>query len=99
MLGIGGSCMIATLISMFATSWPVWGVAKILNGVAVGFAQATLTAYVSEIAPSQIRGALLGVYSLFFGIGQFTAAICLYIVQSTDALNWRRAIYSEWVYT
>lgn len=42
----------------------MWGVAKIFNGFAVGFAQATLTAYVSELAPTQIRGALLNVYSI-----------------------------------
>lgn len=35
-----------------------------MHGVAVGFAQSTLTAYVSEIAPTPIRGALLGVYSI-----------------------------------
>lgn len=72
---------------------------RTVNGIAIGFAQSTLTAYVSELAPIQIRGGLLGVYSIFFAIGQFTAAICLYVVQRVAPLDYKRAIYTEWIWS
>ena len=34
-----------------------------------------------------------------FAIGQFAAAICLYIVEQTTPLDYLRAIYSEWVFS
>lgn len=43
---------------------------------------------------SQSNGAS---YGLFLAIGQLISAIALQIVNVTDADNWRRAIYSEWV--
>lgn len=38
--------------------------------------------YVSEVAPAQIRGALLSGYSLAFALGQFASAIALQIIQT-----------------
>lgn len=67
--------LIACLIEMFATNWTHWLAAKILNvchsytwlmaqGLSVGCNQMAATVYLSEIAPTQVRGAALGLYQL-----------------------------------
>ena len=57
----------ATLLEMFAKDWRVWLAAKILSGLSVGLVQATASVYVSEMAPTNARGALLAVYQLYVG--------------------------------
>ncbi|KAL7418259.1 hypothetical protein Q5752_007125 [Cryptotrichosporon argae] len=70
-----------------------------VQGLAIGLNQCTATAYISELAPTNARGALLAAYNFWFGIGQFASAIALEVVAVTKPLLWRRAIYSEWVFT
>lgn len=48
----------------FSTSWAHWLVAKLLSGMGVGMLQATLPFYISEIAPTQLRGFLINAYTL-----------------------------------
>lgn len=48
----------------FATRWDHWLVAKLFSGTGVGMLQATMPVYLSEIAPTQLRGFLINAYSL-----------------------------------
>lgn len=48
----------------FATHWDHWLVAKLFSGAGVGMLQATMPVYLSEIAPTQLRGFLINAYSL-----------------------------------
>jgi MFS transporter, SP family, general alpha glucoside:H+ symporter len=48
----------------FSTAWDHWLVAKLLSGMGVGMLQATLPFYISEIAPTQLRGFLINAYTL-----------------------------------
>lgn len=48
----------------FATTWQHWLVAKLLSGMGVGMLQSTLPMYLTEIAPSQLRGFFVNAYSL-----------------------------------
>jgi MFS family permease len=72
--------LVACLIEMFATKWTHWLAAKIMNvspfcsktldgeltpqGLSVGCNQMAATTYISEIAPTRVRGAALGLYQL-----------------------------------
>jgi MFS family permease len=70
-----------------------------LQGFSVGINQAMLMTYISEIAPSQGRGALLANYTIWWGIGGFCAQITLKILNGMPISQWRHGIYSEWVFT
>lgn len=48
----------------FATHWYHWLVAKFFSGMGVGMLQATLPVYLSEIAPTQLRGFFINAYTL-----------------------------------
>lgn len=48
----------------FATHWSHWLVAKLFSGAGVGMLQATMPVYLSEIAPTQLKGFLINSYSL-----------------------------------
>ena len=52
----------------------------------------------SEISPPQIRGFLLCLYGFIYAIGQLLASVVLYVIQNSDPLSWRRAIYTEWAF-
>ncbi|RSH81844.1 uncharacterized protein EHS24_008039 [Apiotrichum porosum] len=92
-------CIVGVSLECAATEWKLWLAAKTLMGVALGMVQVSITTYVSEVAPAQIRGALLSGYSLAFALGQFASAIALQIIQtSAQPLKWRRAVYSQWVF-
>lgn len=50
---------------------------------------------VSEVAPTRIRGALLGLYSLMWGLGGLIAAIVLNVIQTSSTPNdYKRGLYS-----
>lgn len=88
---------IAIVAGMTARHWWVFLIARAFNGVAAGFAQATLTCYVAEIAPVGLRGNLLTGYSFFIALGQLAGNVGLYIIQKHN-INWRNALYSELVF-
>jgi MFS transporter, SP family, general alpha glucoside:H+ symporter len=48
----------------FASRWDHWLVAKLLSGMGVGMLQSTMPLYLSEIAPTQLRGFFINAYSL-----------------------------------
>lgn len=48
----------------FATRWDHWLVAKLLSGMGVGMLQSTIPLYLSEIAPTQLKGFFINAYSL-----------------------------------
>ena len=51
-------------VETFGTTWQHWLVAKLFSGMGVGMLQATMPVYLSEIAPTQLRGFLINAYSL-----------------------------------
>lgn len=48
----------------FASHWSHWLVAKLFSGIGVGMLQATMPVYLSEVAPTQLRGFFINAYSL-----------------------------------
>ncbi|KAJ6011993.1 hypothetical protein N7522_002348 [Penicillium canescens] len=80
----------------FATGWGTWLGAKLLSGLGVGMLQATLPFYISEIAPTQLKGFLINAYTFWFVLGQLFASVALNRLNAHDPYDFRTAIYTQW---
>ncbi|KAM0425875.1 hypothetical protein ACHAPT_008813 [Fusarium lateritium] len=87
---------IILVTSVLARNWKIWLVGKILAGVGVGSLQATLPAYIAELAPTRIRGGSLMLYPLWWTLGVFFANIALQNLNTTDPYNYLTPIYTQW---
>ncbi|KUJ10532.1 general substrate transporter, partial [Mollisia scopiformis] len=91
-------CFLAASIfaESFATKWDHWLVAKLFSGAGVGMLQATMPVYLSEMAPTQLRGYLINAYSFWFVIGQLLGSVALNRLNASDPYDFRAAIYTQW---
>ena len=67
--------MVGTLGCVFAPSWPVLAFFRLVLGLAVGAASATVPVYLSEIAPYERRGSMVTRNEVMIVSGQFAAFI------------------------
>ncbi|KAJ5205098.1 uncharacterized protein N7498_005977 [Penicillium cinerascens] len=88
--------VVSVLIESFASEWQHWLVAKLFSGIGVGMLQCTLPLYLSEIAPTQLRGFYINAYSFWFVIGQIFASVALNQMNELEPYNFRTPIYSQW---
>ncbi|CAH0024995.1 unnamed protein product [Clonostachys rhizophaga] len=86
----------SVLAESLARTWQVWLVAKLLAGIGVGSLQATIPPYISEVAPTRIRGGLLMLYTFWWTTGSFFAQIALFNINSNTPYNWLTPIYTQW---
>lgn len=80
----------------FATAWQHWLVGKLFAGIGVGCIQTTTPTYISEVAPTRIRGALLMCYSFWWSTGGFFGIIALQQMNANDPLNYKTPILTQW---
>ncbi|KAF4980631.1 hypothetical protein FZEAL_3380 [Fusarium zealandicum] len=76
--------------------WKDWTAAKILAGIGVGALQSTLPVYITERAPSNIRGAMVLSYGLWNTLGKFLAPLVLLICEKQGPLNYKTPIVTQW---
>ncbi|KAF7553525.1 hypothetical protein G7Z17_g3531 [Cylindrodendrum hubeiense] len=88
--------VLSIFIETFGTHWQHWLVAKLFSGMGVGMLQATLPLYLSEIAPTQLRGFFINAYSFWFVLGQLFASVALNRLNASDPMDFRTPIYSQW---
>ncbi|KAB8268354.1 general substrate transporter [Aspergillus minisclerotigenes] len=88
--------VVSIFIESFATRWDHWLVAKLFSGMGVGMLQSTLPVYLSEIAPTQLRGFFINAYSFWFVVGQIFASVALNQLHAMDPLDFRTPIYTQW---
>ncbi|KAH8593537.1 general substrate transporter [Bisporella sp. PMI_857] len=86
----------SVLAESFATHWDHWLVAKLFSGAGVGMLQSTMPVYLSEIAPTQLKGFLINAYTFWFVIGQLCGSIALNRLNASDPYDFRTAIYTQW---
>ncbi|CAG8897290.1 unnamed protein product [Penicillium nalgiovense] len=67
-----------------------------LLGMGVGMLQSTLPLYLSEIAPTQLRGFYINAYSFWFVLGQIFASVALQKLSAQDPYEFRVPIYTQW---
>ncbi|KAI4726723.1 MFS general substrate transporter [Aureobasidium sp. EXF-10728] len=91
---LGGS-----ITEITAFSWQSWLGAAVLVRLGVGLAQSILITYISEIAPFQIRGFMIGAYQLCLGFGQLIAAIATQLVVEHQPNKWKPLIATEFAFT
>lgn len=84
------------IIETLVRDWRDWAGAKLLAGVGIGAIQATLPIYITEWAPVNIRGAMIVTYGFWNTIGKFLANLVLMLVQTTNELNYKLPIYTQW---
>ncbi|RTE72058.1 hypothetical protein BHE90_013536 [Fusarium euwallaceae] len=88
--------MVGTMVELFSPDWKVWIVAKLLFGAAMGFMQGTIPAYISELAPSRVRGFLLSLFQFWIMFGAFIAACVLEGTFHVDGpWSWKGTIVSQ----
>lgn len=90
--------MTSVLIETFGRDWKIWLVAKLFAGLGVGALQATITSYISEIAPVRIRGSMLMLYSFWWTLGSFCTHVALQSLNRQNPLNWLTPIYTQWAH-
>lgn len=74
----------------------VFLVGKIVLGLSLGVLMSTCQTYNSEIAPTRIRGPLLGMFGFFAGLGQLVAVSIVFARTSIpDASGYRVCIASQ----
>ncbi|KAH7127828.1 general substrate transporter [Dactylonectria estremocensis] len=88
--------VLSIFLETFATHWQHWLVAKLFSGMGVGMLQATLPLYLTEIAPTQLRGFFINAYTFWFVLGQLFASVALNRLNAADPYDFRTAIYSQW---
>ena len=86
---IAGALFFAgALISAFAASEAVLLAGRFVVGVGIGFSSVVAPLYISEVAPANIRGALVSLYQFAITIGILAAYIVDYTLASDGAWRW-----------
>lgn len=88
--------VVSIFIETFASRWDHWLVAKLFAGMGVGMLQCTVPLYLSEIAPTQLRGFFINAYSFWFILGQLFASVSLYQLKLVEPYNYKTPIYTQW---
>ncbi|GFF69908.1 hypothetical protein IFM61392_02894 [Aspergillus lentulus] len=88
--------VVSVLIESFAMKWEHWLVAKLFSGMGVGMLQCTMPLYLSEIAPTQLRGFFINAYTFWFVVGQLFASVALNRLSASDPYDFRTPIYTQW---
>ncbi|WVR08375.1 hypothetical protein IAU60_005430 [Kwoniella sp. DSM 27419] len=70
--------------------------AKLFSGIGVGSLQFITPTYVSEVAPTRVRGFLLMMYNFWFSVGGFFAPVALQVMSTYAPDDFRTPIYTQW---
>ncbi|WWC89878.1 uncharacterized protein L201_004806 [Kwoniella dendrophila CBS 6074] len=86
------------ITEIVARNYKDWLAAKMLMGLGQCLLQQGVLTYISEVAPTQLRGALMSTYGWAYALGQLFVAIALNTLNTTKPDNYLNAIYSEFVF-
>ncbi|HUN30135.1 MAG TPA: sugar porter family MFS transporter [Alphaproteobacteria bacterium] len=79
---------IGALLSAFAPSIEVLLAARFIVGTAIGFCSVVAPLYISEVAPADVRGALVSLYQLAITVGILAAFLVDYALAGSGAWRW-----------
>ena len=80
---------VTSIMTGISVSFSMFVIARILSGVAVGGASTLSPMYISEIAPSKVRGSLVSFYQLSIVIGILISYLINYLLHDIGVNNWR----------
>ncbi len=81
--------LVSAVGSAMSTSLPVFVIARVIGGLAVGVASILSPMYIAEIAPAKYRGRLVSLNQLAIVIGILVAFFTNYLLVDTGENNWR----------
>ena len=79
--------IIGTLLASFSPSLAMLTISRLIIGLGVGCSSATVPTYLSELAPSRLRGAMSALNQIFIVSGILIAFLVDYFLN--DTANWR----------
>lgn len=88
---------VAALWSAFTFSPFTLILARVLGGIGIGLAAALAVTYITESAPTNIRGALSSAYQLLTICGIFLTNVINYFIASAGPREWGMAIGWRWM--
>jgi len=91
--------LIGSILEITANNWRSWLAAAVVVRLGVGLAQSILVTYLSEIAPFQIRGFMIGAYQLSLAFGQLIVSIAAQEFTKNHPKVWRPLIGIEFAFT
>lgn len=86
----GAVFLLGTAVAAFSTGYWTLLAGRLVLGLAVGAASATVPVYLSEIAPSEVRGRMLTLNQLMITTGILVAYLVNVVFSSAE--NWRAMI-------
>jgi SP family sugar:H+ symporter-like MFS transporter len=94
--------LVGALVQGFAQSQPLFVIARLLGGMAVGAASVLSPAYISEVAPASIRGRLTTVQQIMIITGLTAAFVVNYFLAAgageSTATYWAGIEAWRWMY-
>jgi SP family general alpha glucoside:H+ symporter-like MFS transporter len=99
MMGAIVVLLAGSIAEITASGWRSWLGAAVLVRCGIGLAQSILITYISELAPFQIRGFMIGAYQLLLAFGQLISAIATQLVVVHQPTEWKPLIATEFVFT
>jgi sugar porter (SP) family MFS transporter len=79
--------IVGTLLATFSPTLAMLTVSRLIIGLGVGLSSATVPTYLSELAPSRLRGAMSALNQIFIVLGILIAFLTSYFLN--DSANWR----------
>jgi sugar porter (SP) family MFS transporter len=79
--------IIGTLLATFSPTLAMLTISRLIIGLGVGLSSATVPTYLSELAPSRLRGAMSALNQIFIVLGILIAFLTSYFLN--DSANWR----------
>ncbi|KAK0110893.1 hypothetical protein ONS96_002479 [Cadophora gregata f. sp. sojae] len=83
----------SVICESFSQAWPHW-----LAGMGLGCIQVTLPAYITETAPTGVRGMVLMTYNLWWTVGTFFAYVAMESLGTQDRHDWLTPVYSQFAH-
>ncbi|KAF9876670.1 hypothetical protein CkaCkLH20_06078 [Colletotrichum karsti] len=90
------SLVVSVALETAATNWLYWLFARLVGGAGLGMMQATYPVYISENAPTQIRGFLTTSYMVWYVCSQIMAPLALRQLSFQDPYNFKIPILTQW---
>ncbi|MDM8173627.1 MULTISPECIES: sugar porter family MFS transporter [Olivibacter] len=81
--------LFASLGTAFTTSWHLFVLFRFIGGLGVGASSVTAPIYISEIAPSDRRGALVGLFQFNVVLGILISYLSNYLINQLEGESWR----------
>lgn len=90
-------CLIAPIGSGFTQKWGELVGCRALLGIGMGLKEVTVPVFSAEIAPTNIRGALVMTFQMWIAFGIFLGTCANLAVVNTGAIAWRLQLGSAFI--